>query len=219
MPLYPLAISHPGSPSKTYPSVNARLGAICHSAEGSLAALLNGIDNGPFSWHFSVAKDGRVFQHYPLESHCWHAGSRDGNRETIGIEHEGVAGEPLTEPQIAASVALCRWLRDVCNWQTLEGRLFEHNKFSATACPSNRIPWDRYTEMTHNTEFVLPLEEPEVELRALNKVESIQALNSMAASHGQAIDDRDGQTMFEVTAGYPYEPPQGSKWYLATGKQ
>jgi hypothetical protein len=74
-------------------------------------------------------------------------------------------------------------------------------------------------EAPRNAEFVIPEEEPEVKTRPLSQAESIAALNEMAKAHGEAINDLNGQTMFEVTAGYPYEPPQGTKWYLATGKQ
>lgn len=210
--LYPLAVSHPGPTWKTYSGVNARLGAVLHSAEGSLAGLLNGIDSGPYSWHFSVSKDGRVFAHYPLESMCWHSGSGAGNRETIGIEHEGRAGEPLTEAQVQASVALCRWLRDVCNWQTLEGRLFEHNQFSTTQCPSGRIPWYRYTEgdAPRNAEFVIP-EEDEVQVTEIEQGETIAIGERIFHTFGKVISDDDGRRMQRVVQP---SPPEGYEDFL-----
>ena len=79
--------------------------------EGSWNAanqMLNG--QSAVSWHFSVLKDGTVFQHYPTTSACWHSGSPANNNKYIGIEHEGKAGEPLTESQLKSSVGLVKWL-------------------------------------------------------------------------------------------------------------
>jgi N-acetyl-anhydromuramyl-L-alanine amidase AmpD len=97
------------------------------------------------SWHFTVLKDGAVWQHYGLDSSCWHAGNRANNARLIGIEHEGKAGEPLTEAQTQASVSLVRWIAATQGWPLeRHTRLLEHNEVYATACPSGRIPWERY---------------------------------------------------------------------------
>ena len=173
MATFPGSTWRPGPRSKQgYPglAINAAQGVICHSAVGSLAGAMARLDNiarnpdGTFteraaaSWHFTIAKDGRVLQHYDTLAVCWHAGSRGWNGRLIGIEHEGGAdtpatvSEPLTPEQLAASVNLVRWLSVTHNFPlvrfdgTIGGSLFEHRQVYATACPSGRIPWAEYEE-------------------------------------------------------------------------
>ena len=95
---YPGATQRPGPAWKVWPTANAIAGVILHSMEGAEAGAWSVLD-GPLqaSWHFSVMRDGRVFQHYPLDASPWHAGSRAQNVRLVGIEHEGQAGEPLTD--------------------------------------------------------------------------------------------------------------------------
>ncbi len=155
---YPPAVQRPGQAWKQgYPglAVNARRGVICHSMVGRLADALARLD-GPdtASWHFSVAQDGTVYQHYDAMAVCWHAGSRVWNGLLIGVEHEGGApgneSEPLTAAQLAASVALVRWLAANHGFSLSRARpqktLWEHNEVYATSCPSGRIPWAEYEE-------------------------------------------------------------------------
>lgn len=144
--IYPPAEQRPGPAWKVWPDQNAREGVILHSLEGSgLAGLSQLVGTVQVSWHFTVLKDGAVWQHYGLDSSCWHAGNRANNARLIGIEHEGKAGEPLTEAQTQASVALVRWIAATQGWPLeRHTRLLEHNEVYATACPSGRIPWERY---------------------------------------------------------------------------
>ena len=147
----PWAVRHLG-PAAKREGVRSGKGGVLHSAEGPLTAsfrILAKLDGAPAewqkSWHFTVAKDGAVYQHYPLDAVCWHAGPK-ANPFYAGIEHEGVAGESLTPEQLAAAVRLVGWIAAVEGWPglPLEWRhrlLFEHNEFMATACPSGRIPW------------------------------------------------------------------------------
>src|SRR6185295_19922497 len=90
-------------------------GVVCHSMAGALTGALAELDRPQrrASWHFSVATDGRVLQHYDTLTIAWHCGSRPWNSKLIGIEHEGGydhVDEPLTREQLAARVALVRWL-------------------------------------------------------------------------------------------------------------
>jgi N-acetyl-anhydromuramyl-L-alanine amidase AmpD len=159
MAVFPTGSWRPGPKSKQgYDglAVNAVKGVICHSMVGSFAGAMSRLDSADrASWHFSVCKDGRVFQHYDTLAVTWHAGSRIWNSKLIGIEHEGGApgneGEPLTDAQKAASVALVRWLAKthgfpLVRFNGLSGALFEHRDVYATSCPSGRIPWAAYVE-------------------------------------------------------------------------
>jgi N-acetyl-anhydromuramyl-L-alanine amidase AmpD len=122
--------------------------------EGSLSAALGELDklDRRASWHFSNPKSGPLLQHYETELPTWHAGY-EANCAYIGIEHEGVTGQPLTEVQIANDVALLRWLAQQEGWPGFVRKvsLWEHNEFMATACPSGRIPWARIIEELEDT--------------------------------------------------------------------
>ena len=125
--------------------------------QGSLAGALTVLDDESVneqnayraaSWHFSIAKDGTVYQHYSLFETPFHAGSRWWNNRLIGIEHEGGApgnlGEPLTEQQYAASTALVRWIASAGGWSVERSRLYAHNQVTATSCPNGRMDWSRW---------------------------------------------------------------------------
>lgn len=164
----PFAIRRPGPSWKVgYPGVAAtalseKEGELKHSAEGPLAATLAMLDGGQTSsWTGTIAKDGRLFQHYPLEYITWHAGlpgdrrtdtSLIGNLTLFGWEHEGggpnAPGEPLTELQYQTTLRVSQFIREKCllvalRPPTLRGNLWEHRELSATSCPSGRIPWTR----------------------------------------------------------------------------
>ena len=165
------AIRRPGPAWKTgYPGASSRTasqieGEVKHSMEGGIDYALRYMDglvdvNRRASWHFSIAKVskiGEVYQHYPLESITWHCGvlgdfdslsAAIGNLVLVGIEHEGAAGEPLTEAQIQATLRISQQLRLLCPKVASAGpvrrvTLWEHRELSQTSCPSDRIPWDR----------------------------------------------------------------------------
>jgi hypothetical protein len=102
------------------------------------------------SWHFFVTKTGEVYQHVDTDNIAWTNGGFDANRLFWGIECEGVAGEPLTEPQFEALVGVVRWLWDVHDVGAFvrQETAWEHNEMTQfgsapTSCPSGRIPWGR----------------------------------------------------------------------------
>lgn len=147
---YPRATQHPG-PRWKVRGVSAVRGYVGHSAEGGLPGLfyeLARADRGA-AWQFSCATDGRILQHYAVDEMVWHGGSTRAHN-MVGVEHEGVAGQPLTDPQLEASVELARWLAREWGWGALRRgvNLFEHNEVSdkITACPSDRINWRAFAE-------------------------------------------------------------------------
>lgn len=151
---YPSAERYDGPAWKVNGVTNRSEGVVLHSMEGSYGGALTVLTgNSQASWHFSVLKDGRVIQHYPTTSACWHAGSPVANNKFIGIEHEGRVGEALTPEQLASSVGLVRWIAQEEGWlMARHVTMFEHNEVYNTACPSGRIPWEAYVPDDPNRE-------------------------------------------------------------------
>lgn len=156
MSWYPSATPDPGPAWKqgySFATHNLGRGVVLHSMVGTYPgarARLMGDDRA--SWHFSVLKDGTVYQHYPVRAVCWHAGSPAANEKYIGVEHEGGAApnysEPLTPAQLQASIRLVLWLMEELGWPEFRVGVqgMEHNWLYATACPSGRIPWLEYVK-------------------------------------------------------------------------
>jgi len=169
------AIARPGPDWKLgqYPhGANKIAGAVFHSAEGSLEGAFSVLD-GPrrASWHITVSKGGQYYQHYAIEKVTWHAGL-EANPLYIGVEFEGIAGEPLTPEQVHTGGQLLLWLHDRGGWAeyTRGVTLFEHNEFMPTACPSGRIPWDELID-----ELLID------DLAPLNREQAIHALAQVLA--------------------------------------
>lgn len=116
-----------------YRGANRPAAVVLHVMQGHMSTVLSWARDGyPYvSWHFSVDRDGQVYQHLDLVDGGYHAGITDAqaqkypprwplwkgrginvNHYTIGIEHEGFAGEPFTNEQSEASRDLCQWIVD-----------------------------------------------------------------------------------------------------------
>jgi hypothetical protein len=148
----PFAEWRPGPWEHSYGiEANEDLAVCLHSMEGPYSAALNEMDNFSKGWHFSVTKDGRTIQHYPLRSAAWHSGNEYQSRRLIGIEHEGVVGEPLTIAQQEASLKLVNWIAEVCGWPVsiTDGpnrrTVYFHSDATATTCPNGRIDLNLYS--------------------------------------------------------------------------
>lgn len=145
----PFATQAPAPLSKTNPGPRAGRGAVLHSAEGSISGLINRVkDAGSgVSWHFSVALDGTIFQHYDTDKQCWHAHA-SGNVSFIGVEHENAYTngapnhDPETDAQVEADVKLLEWLNEGPYQRQVS--LWEHHELpgNSTTCPNGRIRWD-----------------------------------------------------------------------------
>ncbi len=167
----PWAVRRPGPPQKVgYGSLrsSAKEGVVAHSMEGHLAAALAELDrpDRAASWHFSIATDGTIYQHYSTDDICWASGSLEANRRFVAVEHEGRAGQPLTGPQVEALAKVIAWCAQRYGWPRLERgiTLWEHRemvRFGAapTACPSGRIPWDAVLAKLKGEEEVVRMAE------------------------------------------------------------
>ena len=90
---------------------NAPRLVICHIMQGTLLGTDAWFRNeeSEVSAHFGVGKTGQVFQWVDTDSRAWHA--EQANDYSIGVEHEGFAGTPLTAAQIEATAGIFAWAR------------------------------------------------------------------------------------------------------------
>ncbi len=126
-------VSPDGRPTY-YAGRNRPLAVVLHVMQGYQRTARRWAEAGHFgqSWHYSIGRDGSVMQHLDHEDGGYHAGITafkersypprwplwkgpriNVNHYTIGIEHEGFAGEQFTLAQAMASRRLCRWLASV----------------------------------------------------------------------------------------------------------
>lgn len=141
---------YPGIPSR---SLNQIEGEVKHDAGGPKSAMYGVLDNPNrlASWTFSIFKAGPPDQHYPLEAVAWINGGPNPNIRFVGMEHEGIPGEPLNPNQVFWTTKISAAIRALCpavaaNPPTRQVNLWEHNEMTQfgsdpTACPSGRIPW------------------------------------------------------------------------------
>jgi hypothetical protein len=85
---------------------------ICHIMQGSLDGTDAWFRNGrsEVSAHFGVGRSGDVYQWVNTGSQAWHA--VEANDYSVGVEHEGFAGTPLTAEQVKATAGIFRWARE-----------------------------------------------------------------------------------------------------------
>lgn len=111
-----------------YRGSNQPTAVVLHIMVGYVATALEWAEAGHngASWHYTVARDGTVYQHLQHSDGGWQAGITatapkptwplwrgngvNVNNYTLGIEHEGFPGEPFTALQAEASRELCRSL-------------------------------------------------------------------------------------------------------------
>jgi len=113
--------------------------------------------NSKASAHYLVTKAGQIYQLVQDADTAWHAGAvnkpswplYDGtnpNYYTLGIEHEGLSGDELTEEQYQATFWLHRQL--IAKWGIPVDRdhIIGHYRIDSVDrpnCPGPGFPWDR----------------------------------------------------------------------------
>jgi N-acetylmuramoyl-L-alanine amidase len=168
---------------KTNGGRNGLQGLAAHSAEG-WESYLRGYANDQSrraSWNLSNLRSGVLLQHYPVFAQTWTSGAGWPNNNLVGMESEGIAGQPLNEAQIAN---VERVLRDLSVFtgrtdiQRIGQRtsapdgvllIVEHREATrwgaaATECPSDRYPWGEILgRLVGEIEPPPPAPEPEEE--------------------------------------------------------
>jgi len=148
-----------------------------------IIAIVNHITAGTFpgclSWmrnpqakasaHYLVTRQGKIYQMVRDEDTSWHAGAvnkpswplYDGsnpNRYTIGIEHEALPGERLTEMQYQATLWLHKQLIAKHGIPIDEGHIIGHYRIDSVNrpnCPGPGFPWQRlFSDLKGSEEVV-----------------------------------------------------------------
>lgn len=84
------------------------------------------------SWHFTV-DDHSIYQSLPVDEVGWHAGSRDGNARSIGIEiceNRGIDQEAANDLAAKLTAAMLHELGI-----DLDGNVVQHHDWSGKDCP------------------------------------------------------------------------------------
>lgn len=153
---------------------------VVHSAEGHGDPPPRFYDGSSASAHFWNKKDGTLLQLVELNQCAWANGQLnrlDGgsgapaivrhwyqarvnpNWFTVSMEHEGVAGEPLTPAQLTNTENVARWLESHGLALSAEN-LIQHCDISATSCPSHRIPIGDVLAAIHQEDPVAKFDTP-----------------------------------------------------------
>lgn len=141
-------------PNCTKGGMRAYYGVVLHIMEGTLWGSDSWFRNpvAQASSHFGVGKDGTIIQWVDTDDRSWAEAA--GNPYWISIEHEGHAGDSLTDAQIEADGRILAWAHKVHGVQlqstdSVDGRgLGWHGMGGAawgghTGCPGNPIKAQR----------------------------------------------------------------------------
>jgi N-acetylmuramoyl-L-alanine amidase CwlA len=85
------------------------------------------------SWHFTV-DDKNVFQSLPTNERGWHAGNKEGNRVSIGIEI--CMNSDLDVPAAYKRAALLTAVMAFQNKIKVPDQIVQHNHWSGKDCPT-----------------------------------------------------------------------------------
>lgn len=106
------------------------------------------------SWHYTIrSNDGHVDQHVANRNVAAHAGNWYLNMHSIGVEHEGKAGEPgqwYTEALYRSSSELVKYLADKYGYELDRAHVVGHEEFGSSNYkwdPGPYWDWEHYMEL------------------------------------------------------------------------
>jgi len=169
-----LQIKQASSPNFTQGRKGKRIIAIVnHITAGLMPGTLSWLQNpaAKSSAHYLVTKAGIIYQLVADNNAAWHAGIvkspnwplYDGgnpNYYTIGIEHEALAGEALTEAQYQATLWLHRQLVTRYGIPIDSGHIIGHYRLDSVNRkndPGPGFPWSRLFEDLKGDEDLTPI--------------------------------------------------------------
>ncbi|MEU9854520.1 N-acetylmuramoyl-L-alanine amidase [Streptomyces sp. NPDC047974] len=139
---------------------------VIHVVQGSYATALKVFRNPLHgaATHYVVRKDGHVAQMIRELDVAFHAGNRDMNERSIGIEHEGFVDRPRDfTPEMYAGSA--RLTADICRRYAIPAdreHIIGHVEVEGTdhTDPGPHWDWDRYLELVRRELTKPPATEP-----------------------------------------------------------
>ncbi|MFF8384701.1 N-acetylmuramoyl-L-alanine amidase [Streptomyces kanasensis] len=126
---------------------------VVHVVQGSFATALRVFKNPGHgaAAHYVVGKDGRVAQMIRELDVAFHAGNRDMNERSIGIEHEGFVDRPqdFTEAMYASSARLTAGICARYGIPVDREHIIGHVEVEGTdhTDPGPHWDWDRYLRL------------------------------------------------------------------------
>ena len=106
------------------------------------------------SWHYTIrSNDGHVDQHVANRNVAAHAGNWYLNMHSIGVEHEGKAGQPgqwYTEALYRSSSELVKYLADKYDYELDRAHVVGHEEFGSANYkwdPGPYWDWEHYMEL------------------------------------------------------------------------
>ena len=133
------AISFARSPNRS-PREKEISAIVLHNTSGKASGAVKWFQDpkSQVSAHYVVTRGGAVIQCVDEKDAAWHAGNRDINHASIGIEVEAYAeAKGLTPEQDSTLIAVIRWI--MARYQI--SKILLHRQVRATECPS--LVWPR----------------------------------------------------------------------------
>ncbi|MFC7439944.1 N-acetylmuramoyl-L-alanine amidase [Laceyella putida] len=141
---------------------------IIHTTQGSYNGTINWFQNSSakVSSHYIVrSRDGEITQMVQNKDIAWHAGNRDYNVHSIGIEHEGYVSDPdwYTDAMYRASAKLTRWLCDRYGIPKTRKHIIGHDQVPSSdhTDPGKHWDWKTYMRLVNQeSEITMIANEP-----------------------------------------------------------
>ena len=117
----------------------------CNTLNWNAHPYFKSIEGLAVSAHFYIRRQGELWQFVSCEDRAWHAGVShyrgrgDCNDDSIGIELEGLEGQPFEQPQYEALAALCAAIAQQYPVQHIAGH--EHIAPGRKADPGPGFDW------------------------------------------------------------------------------
>lgn len=96
-------------------------------------------ENSQVSWHITVDRNGKAYQHYDFRKRCWHAGSSSWFEKSISRTYEGINKYGIGIEMINYGKLI---KKNVEFYTWYEKKVPEKEVF----IDSENIPWHKYTE-------------------------------------------------------------------------
>jgi hypothetical protein len=135
---------------------------IVHVTQGSFASAVKAFQDPAHkaATHYIVGQDGRVTQMIRELDVAYHAGNRDYNERSVGIEHEGFVDRPqdLTDEMYAASARLTAGICARYDIPLDREHIIGHVEVPGTdhTDPGPHWDWDRYMKLVRRAATSAP---------------------------------------------------------------